>query len=244
MKNEKIINAFNTVQPSDKVRNRVFEKAMQKQHKKRPVFKTAATLATAAAMICLMVFGSMYLSPQSDNVFSMKAYAMEYQADGSVDLGEIDLTNQQHIGGGYLDNGILYLNTILKCEGENIKYVEFSTDDGFFAKQKENLYIEEGKTIYDYSPKFNIGEDDTLHIVWHGSTNFEKIGNSLTLDSETINDNLIFLGTEYIGGQMPYSTITINAVVTFNDGKQQEETLVIKFAYMGITFAEEYPTMQ
>lgn len=244
MKGKEIINhAVRAEMPDrEQVKENILRQSVSvKQDRKRPIYRrSAVTLATAAVLVLCFIFGNMLMNPQSDNVFILKAYAMEQQADGPNELREVDLTNQSPIWGGYLDNGILYLNVILKCEGENIKNVEFFTEDGFFAKQKENLYIEEGKAIDNYVSKLEELDDGTIHITWYGGHDFEKIGSNLTLDGETINDHLLYLGTEWIdmskSGQPPYSTITVNAVVAFNDGKQQEETLVIEFAYTGISF--------
>ena len=101
---------------------------------------------------------------------------MEQQADGSVELREVDLINQPHIWGGYIDSENIYLNVRLKCEGENIKSVDFFTEDAFFAKQY--IKTENGKIITENVPMFYVGESYTLAMY---GTDFEIVGNKLTL---------------------------------------------------------------
>ena len=68
---------------------------------------------------------------------------------------------------------------------------------------------------------------------------FEKIGNSFTLNKYDMTDDLLLfwgMELEYAGRgwheQIP-EQITIRAVATFNDGKTQEETLTLNFMEMG-----------
>ena len=230
MKNDKIVNAFNIIQPGDEVKNRVFHKIMTKKHKKRPVFKVAASFA-AAAVICLMVFGSMLLSPQNENIFSLKAYAMEQLADGSVELREVNLHSDTYHWNFYNDGSVCYVNTSLKCEGENIKFVEFYADNGFFAKQY--LKIENGKIIQEegVSASYAKGPADNDYTLLRYGADFERIGNNLTLDSNAMaSDFLLFVGMEVSGWKDNPSQITIHAVATFNDGKTQEETITLDVA--------------
>jgi hypothetical protein len=231
MKNEKIVNAFNTIQPSGEVKNRVFSKVMSKQHKQRPRFKAAVSLATAAAVICLMVFGSMLLFPQNENIFTLKAYAMEQQADGSIVLREVDLHSETYHWISYNDGSLFYVNANLKCEGENIQSVVFYADDGFFAKQY--LIIEDGKIVQEdgVSASYVKGPSDDDYTLLRYGTDFDIIGNSFTLESDVMTDNfLLFVGMEISDWRENPSQITIRAVATFNDGKTQEETITFDAA--------------
>ena len=194
MKSDKIIDAFDTVQPNDEVKNRVFDKAMQKQHKKRPVFKAAASFAAAAAVICLIVLGSMLLMPQDDNIFVIKAYALEVQEDGSVGLQEMDIadTNPEYWG-GFVDgeSRTMYVGIGLRCEGDDIENVEFSTENGFFAEQ----YIGNLSDISTEGvPRSYVGPDNQM--VKFGN-DFENVGSTITLDKENAEDYLLFWGTNY-----------------------------------------------
>jgi len=228
MKNEKIVNAFDTIQPSVEVKNRVFDKAVQKQQKKRPVFKTAVSLATAAAVICLMVFGSTFISPQGDNIFTIKTYAMEQLADGSIELREVDLVNRNPIWSSHNGGSVFYVNANLKCEGENIKSVEFFADNGFFAKQYLN--IENGKIITEdgVTASYFKGPNDAYYTLVRYGNDFDVIGNSFTLDKDVMNDGfLLFVGVEVSDWRDSPSEITVRAVATFNDGKTQEQTIIL-----------------
>ncbi|GHU49290.1 hypothetical protein FACS1894127_2160 [Clostridia bacterium] len=199
------------------------EERETRPQRKLPLFRSAVALATVAAVFCLVMFGTTLLNPQTDNVFSIKAYAMEQQTDGSVELREVDLINQDHIWSGYNDGENIYLNVRLKCEGENIKSVDFFTDEGFFAKQY--IKMENGKIVTDNVPISYVGDSHTL--VMYG-TDFEIVGSKLTLEKDVMTDDLLlFLGSS-INGRMPL-TMTIRALATFNDGKTQEETLMIDF---------------
>ena len=244
MKNDKIVDAFNAIQPSDVVKNRIFEKAMQKQHKKHLVFKMAVSLAATAAVICLVVFGSMLLSPQSDNIFTLRAYAMEQLSDGSFALREVDLLNETHYGFAYID-GVFYVNANLKCEGENIKSVDFYTDDGFFAKQY--LTIENGKIVTeDGVPAIYIkSSDDDEHFLAMYGDDFDIIGNHFILDNGAMTDGfLLFLGMEVADWREKPSQMIIRAVATFNDGKRQEQMVTLELAneeFMGLGMIKPSP---
>lgn len=230
MKNDKIVNAFNTIQPSDEIKNRAFDKAMQRQHKKRPVFKAAVSFAAAAAVICLMVFGSMFLTPQNDNIFTIKAYAMEVQEGGSVQLHEVDIVDTRpEYWGGYIDEETktMYVGLGLRCEGENIKNVEFSTGNGFFAEQ----YIGNLSDISTSGvPAMHMGPDNQL--VMFG-TDFDNVGSTITLDKEKANDYLLFWGTNYVGNLESSSLspfpkeINVHAKVTFSNEKTAEKDVTI-----------------
>ena len=231
MRNDKIVNAFNAIQPGDEAKNRVFHKAMSKKHKKRPVFKAAASFAAVAAVIWLTVFGNMLLPPQNENIFSLKAYAMEQLADGSVELREVNLHSGAYHWSFYNDGSVCYVNTNLKCEGENIKFVEFHADNGFFAKQY--LKIEDGKIIQEegVSASYAKGPTDFDYTLLRYGTDFERVGNNLTLDSDAMaSDFLLFVGMEVSGWKEDPQKITIRAVATFDDGKTQEETITLDAA--------------
>ncbi|MGE4485332.1 MAG: hypothetical protein AB7C97_09525 [Oscillospiraceae bacterium] len=233
MKNDKIVNAFNTVQPNDEIKNRVFDIAIQKQHKKSPVFKAAVSFATAVAVICLMVFGSMFLTPQADNIFVVKAYAMEVQEDGSVQLREVDIMDTRpEYWGGYIDGetNTMYVGLGLRCEGENIESVEFSTDDGFFAEQ----YIGNLSDISTSGvPTLYVGPDNQMVVF---GTDFDDVGSMITLDKETADNYLLFWGTNYIDSSESPSfpkVTTVHAKVTFRNGKTAEKDVTIDLSGTG-----------
>jgi hypothetical protein len=234
MKNDKIVNAFNAIQPGDEVRNRVFDKAMQRQEKKRPGFITAASLAAAAAVICLTVFGGPLLSPQDANTFAIKAYAMEAQDDGTVEMREINLMEETQYWHSYNDGSVFYASVNLKCEGDNLEYVEFYTDNGFFAKQY--LKIENGKVVTEKGVPASYRKepgDENFTLLMYG-LDFDVIGNSFKLEKNAMTDDfLLFLGTEVTNWKEQPTQMTVRAVATFSDGETQEETLTLDLSGEG-----------
>ncbi|MCL1873174.1 MAG: hypothetical protein FWF85_03555 [Clostridiales bacterium] len=234
MKNDKIVNAFNSIQPSGEAKNRVFNMISQKQQKKGPLFKAAISLAVAAALVCLVIFGSMLLTPQPDNEFSLKAYAMELQADGSIELHEADFLDRSqywHFCSDREDENF-FISMQLRCEGENIKSVEFTTEDGFFAKQY--VKMENGKIVYEDVYIHYIGKNGNV-IARYGD-DFENVGNKLVLDKNTVTDDLLlFWGQKITDPTIPpkplQEAMTIQVLATFNNGKTQEDELIIDLSY-------------
>ena len=228
MKDEKIVNAFDRLQPGDEVKNRIYFRAMQRQRNKRPVFKAVASFAAAAAVICLLALGANLLSPQSGNAFAIKAYAMEQMDDGTIELREVDLLGDKYYWSTYNDGSIFYVSANLKCEGENIKRVDFYTDDGFFAKQY--LKIEDGKIITEEGvpASYRKAPGDTDYTLVMYGEDFDIIGSSFTLGKGDMTDDyLLFLGNEVSNRRDRPSQMTIRAVATFTDGKTQEETVTL-----------------
>ena len=167
----------------DQVRGKcVQQEISQKQHKKRPRFRSAVTLATTAAVVICFLLGNMLLNPHGDNVFFVKAYAMEQQADGSIGLREVDVVDQPDTWGGYFDGENFYVSVGLKYEGENIKSVDFTAAEGFFAKQYiNNLSDEDEEDIL----KMYVGADNRLVMA---GEDFEIAGDRITFDDETMTD--------------------------------------------------------
>lgn len=192
----------------------------------RSLARPAAALAAVAAVICLAVFGGTLFTPQANNLFTITAYAVEQTEDGAAELREVDLANHyDDAWGGYWDGDNFYVNVGLKCEGENIESVEFSTEDGFFAKQTIGEL-----SARDGVPTMYVGTVDAHRIAVYG-TDFEKIGNTLTLDKDTLTDDLLlFWGKENVNlandNERP-QRIDIQAKVTFTDGQTQEQTVTI-----------------
>jgi hypothetical protein len=206
----------------EQVRKNIKLIATQKQRPMRTYFRPAVAVATAAVMIACVLFINTLFSPQDVNVFVLRVYAMEQQADGSFELREFDLINQSGTWGAILDGTILYLNITLGFEGENIRSVEFSTEVGFFAKHNVDMEreTEGGITLYT--------GDNAIILQGAG---FERIGNSFTLtESEIADSALLFLGQENIDMEQRHlglQDMVIRAIVTFIDGTTQEETISI-----------------
>ena len=232
MKNDKIINVWDKMKPCEEIKQEILNDITQKQQKRSKLsilksFKPAKIIATAAALIFCFIFGHMLINPQNGNSFALKAYAMEQQEDGSIEMREVDLMEDMQAWSGCYDGENLFMSINLKCEGENIKSVDFYTDEGFFAKQY--LKIIDGKIVLEDGVPASFGSngDGTYTITMYGD-DFEKIGSSFTLNKDDMTDDLLlFLGTPVTNWLETPTQMTIRAVATFNDGKTQEETLVI-----------------
>lgn len=244
MKGNEIINHIVRAEMPDmeQVREKCVRQAIsQEQHRKRPRPRSAFMLATAAAVICLMVFGSMFLTPRDGNMFVIKAYAMEVQEDGSVQLREVDIADTRpEYWGGYIDRetNTLYVSLGLRCEGENIESVEFSTASGFFTKQYiGNLSDIEARVSGDASAgAIRVGPDNQMVMF---STDFDDVGSTIILDNETVDDHLLFWGGNYVDGAESESPlfpkeINIHAKVTFSNGKTAEKDVTIDLSGTGL----------
>ena len=199
---------------------------MAQKQRKRPIFKMAVSFASIAAVICLMVLGGTLLFPQTGNAFELKAYALEQQADGSIERREVDLVNESY-GWSFNDDGEnVYINIWLKCDGENIESVDFYVDEGFFAKQY--IIRENGQIVTDGVPMAGSGST----ILRYGN-DYVNAGSHFTLNTDEMTDDLlVFWGRESrrVGNDLNLpSELTIRAVATFSDGKTQEEVLALDF---------------
>ena len=210
--------------------------AVEKRRGNKRLFaRFAVSAAVLAVLVASFIFGNMLLNPAGDNMFAIKAYAMEQQEDGSIELREVDLLDRTQRWGSYNDGSNFYLNISMKCEGENIRSVDFYAEDGFFAKQY--LKMKDGKIVVeDGVTACWISDGAGGHTLAMYGTDFEIIGSELTLENGVMtDDSLLFLATEITDWQKVPAQMTISAVVTFNDGKTQEEILAIDiFSQMGV----------
>jgi len=224
MKNEKMIASWGKLSPDEEGKNRIMNKVEEKQKKRRPAFRPpmAAVVATA---ICLAVLGGLFSTPNDANIFSVKTYAFEEQDTGSIGLREIDLLDQPDVWCGVFSDGNFYVSVGLRYEGKNIKSVDFSTMEGFFAKQYINLL--DGEDV----SKSYVGADNRLVMV---GEDFDIAGNRITLDDETQTDDLLlFWGVQATNMSEVPKKIEIAATATFNDGKTQELTVSIDLTGVG-----------
>lgn len=182
-----------------------------------------------AACLCIvlgMLFWGM-INPV--NTFSIKAYALEADDNGKIALKETDFIQQSDIWGGHFDDENFYVNIGFRYDGNHIKCVDFTTEDGFFAKQYiSNLSMEENVS------KLYVGADSKL--VMYGEE-FEIVGKTITLNDETMTDDLLlFWGTKAtkVNGFYEHPEhATIKATATFYDGKTQEIIIPIDLSGPG-----------
>lgn len=222
MKNEKVVTSWNRLNPTEEGRNRMIYKVEEKQKRRRPVFRPKLG-AAMAAVLYLAIIGVFTLTPQ--NAFAVKAYELEEQ-EGAIGLRDVDLVDQPDVWGGYYDNENFYVSVGLKYEGKNIKNVEFTTAEGFFAKQYiGNLKMKDGVS------RMYVGAENRLVMV---GKDFEIAGGSITLDDETMTDDLLlFWGITIPDASDKPEQINIVAKATFNNGKTEEKAITIDISGTG-----------
>ena len=188
-----------------------------------------------AACLCVALLMSFWRMPTSANAFFVKAYALEPTSDGTIELKETDLMEQPDVWGGHFDGENFYVSVGLRYDGNNIKSVDFNTESGFFAKQ----YISSLVVGENVSPIY-VGPENKL--VMYG-TEFEIVGDMITLDEETMTDDLLlFWGTQATEMSEIPKQIDIKATATFRDGRTQEVMVPFDLSGVGVfssTVSEE-----
>jgi len=242
MKNDKIVKAYNAIQPDEDAKNRVRAKLMQsalsaKKNSGKQFYKRTRVAAVAAvAAVILIVFGTTLFNQTGDifmpeNLFVMRVYAMELQPDGTYIRREVDIT-QLHGWGVHYDGETLFIGLGLwfDFEGENIRNIEFSLKDGFFATQ----YIGNRGAVPN-TPSHHVGIPPyftTSRLVMYGF-DFDKIGDTITFESTMPDDILLFWGSHGIGYMewlLNDSEVSIDVKVIFEDGEIHTQPLVLDFS--------------
>jgi len=240
MKNDKIVEAYNTIRPDADAKDRVRAKIMRQAAKKnsgRQFYKRAVTIAAAAAVILFALFGTNLLNQPNDfflpeNPFVMRVYAMERQPDGTYVWREIDITQLDGWGMHY-DGEALYIGLGLwfEFEGESIRTVEFLLEDGFFATQ----YIGNRGAVPN-TPSWHVAiypDFTTSRLVMYGNE-FEKVGSTITFGDTMPDDILLFWGSydrSYIDWWLgdENTVVEIDIKVTFEDGEVYRQPLILDF---------------
>jgi len=233
MKDKKIVDAYARIKPSYYAKQRVWNKITapkrNQQRRKLPVF------ATIAVMLALLVFAHSFLPAQLANSFTVRVYAMERQADGTIAGREIDLVNQTGTWGGFHDGENLYLNISLEVEGENLESVEFRLENGFFAKQyyepRTGQNGSDGRTLYIGDEHGNLG----LAVL---GTEFERLGSQIALHDVQADNLLLFVAVPTEMQNTPES-IEVQVQVVFHDGEIQTEAFTLNFGNrMGVIIGD------
>ncbi|MCL2385990.1 MAG: hypothetical protein FWC89_00430 [Defluviitaleaceae bacterium] len=207
---------------------------------KRPLFRKAVALATVAAIVAFVIFSTNLLNQTNDiffpdNLFTIRAYAMEIQPDGTIKLREVDIS-QLEGWTGHDDGEALFISIGLwfDFEGYNIKTVEFSLAEGFFATQYIGNFVDASELQQAY-----VGIDGRLAMY---GTEFDKVGNVIKFGDVMDSDILLFWGSYGVRIDEWYlNPIEISVIVTFDDGEIYEQPLRIEFNVPGITTIEEWP---
>ncbi|WP_295733480.1 hypothetical protein [uncultured Oscillibacter sp.] len=196
---------------------------------KRPAVRRRGWLkyGAAAACLCAILGSLLWETPDPSNAFCLKACALELAEDGSLTLKETDLLDQPDVWGGHFDGENFYAGVGLRYDGSNIDHVLFTTESGFFAKQYVNRLSEEENVSRLY-----VGPENRL--VMYGEE-FEIAGSRITLDSETMTDDLLlFWGTRAAGMREVPEKVTVKAAAVFRDGRTQELTVSLDLSGTGV----------
>jgi len=176
--------------------------------------------ATAALVLLFILFESS--DTQINNSFSINVHALELQRNGSVTLREGSIfESTMTMTGDFFDSegrftysySNLYQSIYFIIEGENIKHVEFFTDDGDFRKVQ---YLTENGEFVNSR---------------HGLTTIsdKHLGNSFTLDDlGSLTDGYVILAGKPGIATKSFS-LTIHVIATFDDNTTQEELLNVYF---------------
>lgn len=240
MKNEQIVRAFDSVLAGEETKERVWEKACQKQQSSGMGRKLALSVLAAAAVFCLIFFGGPLLKGEKEeDPFTVTAYALSEGEDGTLQLTEVDMVDDYpEYWGGFIDGEakIIYVNLGFKCEGADLASVEVSTQDGFFARQY--LGDLERMTADHTDTMLYVGPEGRLVMA---GTEFETVGDSLSFDRESLDDYLFFWGATYevpagtdpayYGPEFP-AQLRFRAKATLKDGKTAEKEISIDLSGM------------
>jgi len=219
MKDNKIAEAYESIQPNHYAKQRVWNKLAEPQRRKKR--RAIPAFAAMAAVLALLVFAHSLLPTQLVNSFTVRAYAVELQADGTIARRGIDLANQTGTLGGFHDGENLYLNISLEVEGENIESVEFRLGNGFFATQYYEPQASD-RTLYVGDEHGNL----TLAVF---GTEFERLGSQIALSDIQTDNLLLFVAVPAAEAFNMPESVEIQVYVVFKDGERQTETFALNF---------------
>ena len=244
MKNNKIIEAYDEIQPDVYAKQRVLNRISEPKRKRRFIPAMAGLAAVLAVVLLVNSIMPAEIAENFANSFTVRAFAFEQQADGTIIRRDINLAEQRGVWGGFQDFEKRYINVNLDVTGENIEHVEFRISNGEFAKQYHNwqpgqIFSDNGETRVLFTANeetqvlFTAVDEYGNHRIAVYGTEFEKLGNRISLNEIQAENILLFIVIE--GGWHPIPDyIEIEVYVTFADGETQTETLVIDLTGMGI----------
>jgi len=230
MKGQEIISHVSRQKMPDK--ERVRENCLNQNlvEKRNYFYKPMFIVAFTAVIVVCVLFANILINPKSGNTFTLKVYAMSQLDDGSIELSAAYSSDEQPLWGIFNGGTIYFLTADLKCEGENIRAVTYYAEDCFFSK----INVEERKAENEKftvivsrtsSPNDISGEADT-HIIWHSG--FGLQANVIKLSKNDLADDFLLLVGIFADDENGIPPqITVRAVVVFDDGETQEQTLTL-----------------
>ena len=217
MKNERIAQSINKNMPSTSAKERMLMNI--KHSKKKPKWKTAVALTTAAAVFVIAAL--VPWNEQGGNAFTVSVFATEVQTSEPVTINLADLiddANRRDIvvitvdaaaldvrGSGdnpfTLEDNVVVVRIDLRSWGTNIEKVEYAVDDGFFV-------------------------DGRFHSEMGG---VEILGSELVIDGNELDDDFsLNFGMRL--SDIHAEQITVSVTSTFNDGSLAERIINIELA--------------
>lgn len=191
-------------------------------------------LRWAAAAACFALVLSMFVLPGRGNAFSVTAYAMETDENGTVSFQASDAADSDLAWGGtFALDGMFYATLSLGYEGKNIEHVTFSAEKGFFAAQS--------RKEVEAAPfsAIEVSMTDGHAKASRAPVPYQNLGSTVILDDSF--DDLLFWGidsqslwtedaeAENGGYYTVPDEIVLTAKAVFKDGTTQEIPVTIHF---------------
>jgi len=240
---KKIVDALDLINLNDTVKQRAWIKITSESRRKNRAFPAFA--ATAAVFI-IIILAYTLIPGQTGNSFTAAAYTVVYRADGTAEQIELDivpvkptddtsehfeniiLASTYEIRHGFTDGEHMYVNLAFSISGENIKSVEFSLDNGFFAKQKIDMD--------DVLISVRDDNDNMIYVVF--GTDFIPLGDRMSYEDMKSEDySFAVVAPFYYDFEFPffwndsaptsrfYLSVLID--VFFNNGEKQSKIIII-----------------
>lgn len=214
-------------------------KAEMQSKRRRPFLRPLIAMATAAAVLALVLVGNLMLpTEQSGNSFMLVAYAAEQQEDGTIatqqrlDFNQLDTQSLMMGADGVFaaDGTVLgahiYKGIAFRVEGENIVSVTLSVNEGHFGAIRTDNYtywhVERLGATHMASWQ-EIAADDAF--IW--GTYLDGVVGREWSGEPGRSGGIVTLN----GEPLRFPNVTITAIVTFEDGEVQEKTIPLDMAF-------------
>ena len=227
MKNEKIVQAWDRLNPcensADNIRKKIEKRIYVRMRTNRLIVK-GVVLSCVARWL-----GQRPLL----HCRTFHVYALEQTESNELIIKEIGINEQTTVWGGYYDGENYYLNLGFRCGGENIEYVRLSTTASFFAKQT----LSEDGSVFS-RPALFLGSENRLALQ---GTEFDVLDDSVVLKREELlmDDYLIFLGISDFRAFQCTEKIEVTADVFYQDGTSRTYPISFDFSN-NIAFIFQY----
>lgn len=248
---------FDNIAPTPEQKQRMLDTILEQdagirstetmKHRTKRLAKRRAipAFAATAAVLTLMLLVYSLFPAQTVNSFTLRAYAIGQQEDGTTARLELDISTENQLGAwsGFFDGEFLYLNIYFDVSGENIASADFSIENGFFARQ----YIEYSDGWHDVvDVHYNVIATINNNILGsfideYGNiipflyrTEIVTLGSRITLEDIQAEDYLLFMAVPYrlsssVMEFSPHGTtpLEFQVDVVFNNGERQSEAFAL-----------------